>query len=48
MKLRNDKEINAFFASAHSPTEPTEPTEASGREEKSVGICEIRGRIYAT
>ena len=29
MKLRNDKEINAFFASAHSPTEPTE---VSGRE----------------
>ena len=24
MKLRNDKEINALFASAHSPTEPTE------------------------
>ena len=24
MKLRNDKEINTFFASAHSPTEPTE------------------------
>lgn len=23
-KLRNDKEINALFASAHSPTEPTE------------------------
>ena len=92
-KLRNDKEINAFFASAQQskilpqkpqkpqkllaqeepptdftdvhrlggygipaiptqplnylPTEDTEDTEASGGEEKSVGICEICGRIFS-
>ena len=29
------------------PTEYTEHTEASGGEEKSVGICEIRGRLFS-
>ena len=47
MKLRNDKEINALFASAHSPTEPTEPTEASGGEEKSVNSVNSVGEPYA-
>lgn len=44
MKLRNDKEINALFASAHSPTEPTE---ASGGEEKSVNSVNSVGEPYA-
>ena len=30
----------------YSPTEHTEPTETTGGEEKSVCICEIRGRLF--
>ena len=45
MKLRNDKEINALFASAHSPTEPTEPTEVSGCARYSPTDCTDTHRL---